>query len=335
MTTPAPRQSTAGTPPPVKIIRLKDMDGDDEPGRDIPKRTPFDWFRHPVTEAFARANVASDAIYLDTIFKRLYNGSQTFRALLALNPEVAKVPAMINLLKKDTGAVIVGYDEIDINPTSMGRDESGHIGLWVIAHEYRHVFQLRRKAAIYEGGTLADAPNISLRSFMALHRAMEADSNTFAATCLHETLISEGLMPFQIEEAMSGTAMARIMRVHTQLASCVNEAFLDGHAATHAFDAFFHRSNKSILHFYDAKLLGIFRPFSCTEDNQSDQPDGFTARFNAMKTMPYLTEDGAAIDREKYLEEIDFTVLKDLPHSSLRNRLHRLALLAPPWGREP
>lgn len=313
---------------PAVVIHFKNMD-DEGPGRDVPKRTPFDWFRHPLTEAFARANVIEDAIYLDTIFKRLYCGSETFRALLALNPDVARIPAMVNLLKKNVGALDIKFEEVDINPEEIGRDEKGYTGLWVIAHEYRHAFQLRQDATIFAGKSLAEAPNTSLKSFLALHRAMEADSNAFAATCLHEVLVHEGLSLPQIGQAMADTTMARIMSIHTWFAQHTERNLASGHAATHAFDAFFHHSNKDMLGIYDAKILGVFKPFSCVEDHDHSQPDGFAARFNAMKTMPYLTKDGGTAERDNYLAEIDFSVMKKLPHLSLKNRLHRVMLLSP------
>jgi hypothetical protein len=236
---------------------------------------------------------------------------------------------MVNQLKENAGALTVKYEEIDINPREIGRDEKGYMGLWVIAHEYRHALQFRRNASVFNGNKPADAPNTSLRSYLALHRAMEADSNAFAATCLYEVLVSERLSPLQIAKSMEGTVMARIMSVQAQPRNLFQDALQSGHIATHAFDAFFHPSNKKILCHYDARLLDLFKPFSCVEDDDKKSPDGFTARFNAMKTMPYLSDDGAAIERKKYLEEIDFPVLKTLPHFSLRNRLHRLMLLSP------
>ena len=322
---------------PTKIyLRLRDEDPSEGECRDVPKRTPFDWMRDPLTSAFARANVITDAIYLDTIFKRLYTGSPTFRALLAMNPDVARTPAMINLMENHPGAVRLAYNEVDINPTEFHHDPNGYVGVWVIAHEYRHVLQLHRGASIWDNGMPADDPTVPFRSFLALNRAMEGDSNAFAATCLYEVLRSEGLPGYQIENAMVGTTMSRIMRVTAELANCIEPAYENGHAASVGFDAFFHRSNQDILKGYDAKFMGIFKPFSvAASPEEKTQPDGFIARFNAMKTMPYLSEDGMAVEREGYLEDVDFSALKTLPHFGLRNRLHLMVLHAPPWARNP
>jgi hypothetical protein len=149
---------------------------------EAPTRTPLDWRDNPVTPGYGMTFIEAEAKWMDHIFQLLHQHSPTFRALINTNSYCAGYAATITPFETHDGAVNKQYGEIDIHQKYLGDDLSA---LWLIPHEYRHLWQESRKANIFM--TL-----MKFADYDALNFAVEADANAFAATCVHEVMIGTG-----------------------------------------------------------------------------------------------------------------------------------------------
>lgn len=185
-------------PEDVKICTLPVLDCQIS---EIPKRSPLDWRDNP--SHLLGINMAiTDAVYLDSIFERLYLGSPTFRAMLVSCPAGANLKSILWEPDNFHASYSFEYREVEVNfDLYTHANELKAIPLAVISHEYRHHYQETIKAAFS-----TDAP-LELHHFFALCLAAEADAMCFGLICAYEVLLHEGNSPQKAQEIINNEAI--------------------------------------------------------------------------------------------------------------------------------
>lgn len=217
---------------------------------ELPMRSPIDWQENPPDQVYAEQFLLSDALFLDSVFQRLYCGSPSFRAMLTHSPQVSETKSSLFEEKAILGEYVFHRREIELSRELQHNKDLKIAPLVVVAHEYRHRFQEYMKSAF-----ALDVP-IELPYFFALSLAAELDAHCFALICAYEVTQHEG---------MTNTAFQNVLMkdsTHLELDTGLIGAFTSASQGDYQTGAFYHAMLQAFLSSPDGMALRYARQYS-------------------------------------------------------------------------
>ena len=281
---------------------------------EVPERGPDDWMI-PVNDEFAHYYLRDQAEYLDTALSRLYRHSITFRGLLETRRDIAQTKIKVSDFLPYASDFNMAAGSKNPEQALMENDPAGLISLWMTAYKYR---ELQQKNSVIKPGQSHPA---DIRSALALNRAVHADCSTFAATCLFETLSTSGFEAACIPELLKNTKHHWVLEAVAATSLSSRELLATGAAQTLGFKAYLSNRNKGVTRALDHDFLTAAQALKGQKESvPSFSQASMIFCFNVLKTMPYLSPNGAPVERA-YLAKVDFSEIEKLDHTGLANRI--------------